>query len=114
MWHFFTESEARALKAEHSQPVVRQVGAGSQKGWRCREPWPIPRANLKAHFLAGSMGPKMASAIKFVEAGDDRATISSLDKAVEALEGRTGTIIVPDPARRPAPRAAARPVTTVA
>jgi len=49
----------------------------------------------EGHFLPGSMGPKMASAIKFVEEGGARAIVSSLDKAVEALSGKTGTIIVP-------------------
>ena len=47
----------------------------------------------EGHFLAGSMGPKVASAIKFVEWGGGRAIITSLDKAVEALAGKTGTII---------------------
>jgi carbamate kinase len=37
----------------------------------------------------------MASAIKFVEEGGTRAIVSSLDKAIEALSGKTGTIIVP-------------------
>jgi carbamate kinase len=50
----------------------------------------------EGHFLAGSMGPKMISAIKFVEDGGTRAIISSLDKAVDALAGKTGTVIVPD------------------
>lgn len=45
------------------------------------------------HFLAGSMGPKMASAIKFVEEGGTRAIISSLDRAKDALDGKTGTTI---------------------
>jgi carbamate kinase len=49
----------------------------------------------EGHFLSGSMGPKMASAIKFVEEGGTRAIISSLDKAVAALAGETGTVIVP-------------------
>jgi carbamate kinase len=47
----------------------------------------------EGHFLAGSMGPKVASAMKFVEWGGDRAIITSLDKAVDALDGRCGTII---------------------
>lgn len=56
----------------------------------------------EGHFLAGSMGPKMASAIKFVEDGGARAIISSLETAVAALGGKTGTRIVPDaPATRP-------------
>jgi carbamate kinase len=49
----------------------------------------------EGHFLPGSMGPKVASAIKFVEEGGKRSIISSLDKAGEALQGKTGTIIVP-------------------
>lgn len=47
----------------------------------------------EGHFLAGSMGPKIASAIKFIEDGGTRAIITSLDKAKEALEGKTGTTI---------------------
>lgn len=45
------------------------------------------------HFHAGSMGPKVASAVRFVEWGGQRAIITSLDKAVEGLAGRTGTVI---------------------
>ncbi len=47
----------------------------------------------EGHFLAGSMGPKMQAAIRFVKAGGDKSIITSLDHAVDALEGRTGTII---------------------
>ena len=43
--------------------------------------------------MAGSMGPKVASAIKFVEDGGQRAIITSLDKSVDALAGKCGTII---------------------
>jgi carbamate kinase len=47
------------------------------------------------HFLKGSMGPKVLACIRFVKAGGKRSIITSLDKAVEGLEGLTGTIIVP-------------------
>ena len=46
-------------------------------------------------FPAGSMGPKVEACIRFIKAGGDRAIITSLNKAVEALEGKTGTRIVP-------------------
>lgn len=49
----------------------------------------------EGHFKAGSMGPKMEAALSFVEAGGERAIITSLDKAVDALDGKTGTHIVP-------------------
>jgi len=46
------------------------------------------------HFLAGSMGPKVTAAIRFVKAGGERSIITSLSNAVNALEGKSGTIIV--------------------
>ncbi|MCJ7838699.1 MAG: carbamate kinase [Burkholderiales bacterium] len=48
------------------------------------------------HFPAGSMGPKVEAAIQFLEAGGKRAIITSLDSAVPALHGETGTHIVHD------------------
>jgi carbamate kinase len=39
------------------------------------------------------MGPKIEAAIRFVAGGGERAYITSLEKAVEALEGRAGTEI---------------------
>ena len=47
----------------------------------------------EGHFLAGSMGPKVRACIRFLEWGGQRAIITALDKAVEALEGKTGTRI---------------------
>lgn len=45
-------------------------------------------------FAPGSMLPKVEAAMKFVRANPDKkAIITSLDKAVEALEGETGTRI---------------------
>ena len=50
----------------------------------------------EGHFKAGSMGPKMEAALGFVVSGGDHAIITSLDKAVDALMGKTGTHIVPN------------------
>ena len=47
----------------------------------------------EGHFLKGSMGPKMQAAIRFVRWSGKEAIITSLDKAVAALEGKTGTRI---------------------
>ena len=45
-------------------------------------------------FPAGSMLPKVEAAMKFVRRyPNKKAIITSLDKAVEALEGNTGTVI---------------------
>ncbi len=48
----------------------------------------------EGHFLAGSMGPKVKACVRFLEWGGERAVITSLDKAIDALEGKTGTEIV--------------------
>jgi carbamate kinase len=44
---------------------------------------------------AGSMRPKVDSAVRFVEAGGARAIIGSLDEGPQALAGRAGTLITP-------------------
>jgi len=49
----------------------------------------------EGHFFPGSMGPKVEACIRFLERGGEKAIITSLNHAIEALEGKTGTIIVP-------------------
>jgi len=49
----------------------------------------------QGHFLAGSMGPKIESALRFAAWSRREAVITSLDKALEGILGRTGTRIVP-------------------
>jgi carbamate kinase len=47
----------------------------------------------EGHFPPGSMGPKIQACIRFIEWGGEMAIITSLEKATEALEGKTGTRI---------------------
>jgi carbamate kinase len=47
----------------------------------------------EGHFLTGSMKPKIKACIRFLEWGGEKAIITSLDKAVQALEGKAGTLI---------------------
>lgn len=48
----------------------------------------------EGHFAPGSMLPKVKAAVMFAKANPNhKAIITSLYKSVEALEGRTGTII---------------------
>lgn len=44
---------------------------------------------------AGSMGPKVDAACRFVESGGARAAIGSLEQALDVVEGRAGTQVVP-------------------
>ena len=48
----------------------------------------------EGQFAPGSMLPKVEAAMKFVRAyPNKKAIITSLDKAIDALEGKTGTVI---------------------
>ncbi len=47
----------------------------------------------EGHLGAGSMKPKVEACLEFLEKGGDLAIITSLEKALEGLEGKTGTRI---------------------
>jgi carbamate kinase len=54
------------------------------------------RALADGEFPAGSMGPKIESARRFVEAGRGRAVITAPGRLVAAVNGEDGTWVVPD------------------
>jgi len=56
----------------------------------------VARYQREGHFKAGSMGPKVEAARRFVDGGGKAAVIASLSQALEALEGRAGTRVVRD------------------
>ena len=48
----------------------------------------------EGHFAPGSMLPKVQACMKFVRSNPEKkAIITSLDKAIEALRGETGTVL---------------------
>ncbi len=49
----------------------------------------------KGEFGAGSMGPKVEAAVRFLEAGGRRCVIADLDQALDAVSGQAGTQILP-------------------
>ena len=49
--NFFTAEEARALKAQHPEYVVKEVKPGAEKGWRRCVPSPIPSLNVEARAI---------------------------------------------------------------
>jgi carbamate kinase len=55
-------------------------------------------------FPAGSMGPKVAAVVEYVERVGGTGVITSLARLKGAVEGETGTRVVPD--RSPEPRPA--------
>ncbi len=92
---------ARVIKAEilliltDVEKVSLDFGKPSQR--------PLDRMTLQecrdflvaGQFPAGSMGPKVESAVRFLESGGDRVIISSLERAEDAIAGRAGTTISP-------------------
>jgi carbamate kinase len=46
-------------------------------------------------FAAGSMGPKVESAIRFLKKGGKEAIITSFENLIDAVDGKTGTHIFP-------------------
>ncbi|MCJ7628339.1 MAG: carbamate kinase, partial [Longimicrobiales bacterium] len=73
-----------------------------QVGFGTPEARPIDRATtselraLAHEFPTGSMGPKIESAIEFVEATGGFAAIGSLSDAAAIVRKEAGTIVVPD------------------
>ncbi len=47
----------------------------------------------QGQFPKGSMGPKILAAISFVKNGGKKVIITSIERIVDAFEGKTGTII---------------------
>ena len=45
------------------------------------------------HFASGSMGPKVAAAMQFVDQGGQRSVITSLENIEESITGNFGTVI---------------------
>jgi len=90
--------------------LARQLGADALiiltdvdrvvRNWGTPLAAPITRATaaeMRAmRFAAGSMGPKVEAACRFVEASRGFAGIGSLGDAPAILDGRAGTIITPD------------------
>ena len=54
-----------------------------------------PASLQREGFTAGSMGPKVDAACRFVEVTGDMAAIGRLEDAQDILAGRAGTIITP-------------------
>lgn len=47
----------------------------------------------EGQFPSGSMGPKILASIRFLQRGGEKVLITSGEKLMEALEGKTGTLI---------------------
>lgn len=51
------------------------------------------RYHAEGQFPAGSMGPKILAAVDFIQNGGKEVLITSIERIVDAFEGKTGTIL---------------------
>lgn len=96
---------AAELLAEQVEADILMILTGVEKvavNWGRPDQRDLDRMSLaeaaryvdEGQFAPGSMLPKVEACMKFVRANPGkRAIITSLDKAIDALEGRTGTIV---------------------
>jgi len=72
--------------------VLRNFGSPEQSPLRCE----TPSAMRSMTFPAGSMGPKVDAACRFVEITGGIAAIGALDDVGAILRGDAGTVVTPD------------------
>jgi carbamate kinase len=75
--------------------VYLNFGKKEQKGLRTLRLEEAKKYLGEGQFPPGSMGPKIEACIRFIEYGGEKAIITCLECADEALEGRGGTQIIP-------------------
>ena len=70
------------------KPEQRELGYVTMRELRAYQ--------AEGHFPPGSMGPKVAAALRFLEGGGERVIIAHLNQAGAALRGEAGTHVVAD------------------
>jgi carbamate kinase len=73
--------------------VYAGFGTPSQRPLRSLSVGEAEKMLAEGEFAAGSMGPKVEAAVQFLRNGGERAIISHLDSAEEAVRGEAGTEI---------------------
>jgi carbamate kinase len=82
---FLILTDVEKVKLNYDKPDERNLDSMSIEE--------AERFTTEGHFLPGSMKPKVEACIRFLKTGGRTAIITSLDKAVEAIKGKTGTVI---------------------
>jgi carbamate kinase len=75
--------------------VYLNFGKKEQKGLRTLRLEEAKKYLGEGQFPAGSMGPKIEACVRFIEYGGEKAIITCLECADDALEGKGGTQIIP-------------------
>ncbi|MFX1321926.1 MAG: carbamate kinase [Promethearchaeota archaeon] len=84
------------LIATDVEKVALNYGTSNQKDLEKLSVSEAKKYLEEGQFPAGSMGPKIQAIINFMEAGGEKAIITSIEKIKTALEGKAGTHIYLD------------------
>ena len=92
-------SELLSREVEAELFVMATDVDGVYADWGTPEQRRLERATPEelrgSEFAAGSMGPKVDAALRFVEATGKRSAIGSLDQIEQIVDGTAGTQVVP-------------------
>jgi carbamate kinase len=92
-------SELLAREVDAELFVMATDVDGVYANWGTPEQRRLERATPEelrgAEFAAGSMGPKVDAALRFVEVTGKRSAIGSLDQIAQIVDGSAGTQVVP-------------------
>jgi carbamate kinase len=75
--------------------VYLNFGKKEQKGLRTLRLEEAKKYLGEGQFPAGSMGPKIEACVRFIEYGGEKAIVTCLECADDALEAKGGTQIIP-------------------
>ncbi len=82
---FLILTDVPAVYLDYGKPTQRPLGTVSLDE--------MVSYSREGHFAAGSMGPKVEAAVKFARERGHKTIITSLELALEAIEGRAGTCL---------------------
>ncbi|MGQ3330387.1 amino acid kinase family protein [Halorubrum sp. FL23] len=83
------------VMATHVEYAYRNFGTDDEEPIRETDAASLRRALEAGEFAAGSMRPKVAACLRFLDAGGDRAVITTPDSIAAAVDGDAGTQIRP-------------------
>jgi len=80
MWMRYTLTTGKKIASQLSEVGVSEIETYINQG----------------QFASGSMGPKVIAAARFIRNGGREAIIANLNMLEQALDGKSGTRILPD------------------
>ncbi len=84
-FHFFVLTDVGAVALNYGKPDEKPLVAmtvGSARNFLD-----------EGYFRPGSMGPKIETAIDYLERGGETVLIASIENIADALDGKSGTVI---------------------